>query len=120
MDTQPAGAVETGAKTLSMEGPGVVLETRRDGLAFLIFDRPHDKVNLLSAPLVAVLEILVRNPGRLVSGKQILQQVWGPAYHTQTNYLRFYLAKLRQKLEPEPAHPRQLITEPGMGYRYQP
>ncbi|OLC56169.1 MAG: hypothetical protein AUH92_00660, partial [Acidobacteria bacterium 13_1_40CM_4_69_4] len=59
MDTQPAGAVETGAKTLSMEGPGVVLETRRDGLAFLIFDRPHDKVNLLSAPLVAVLEILV-------------------------------------------------------------
>ncbi|HEU5425447.1 MAG TPA: response regulator transcription factor [Actinocrinis sp.] len=68
----------------------------------------------------AVLEILVRNPGRLVSGKQILQQVWGPAYDTQTNYLRFYLAKLRQKLEPEPAHPRQLITEPGMGYRYQP
>ena len=59
MDRQPAGAVETGEKTLSMEGPGVVLETRRDGLAFLIFDRPHDKVNLLSAPLVAVLEILV-------------------------------------------------------------
>jgi two-component system KDP operon response regulator KdpE len=68
----------------------------------------------------AVLEILVRNPGRLVSGKQILQQVWGPAYDTQTNYLRFYLAKLRQKLEPEPSHPRQLITEPGMGYRFQP
>ncbi|HEV2343736.1 MAG TPA: response regulator transcription factor [Actinocrinis sp.] len=68
----------------------------------------------------AVLEILVRNPGRLVSGKQILQQVWGPAYDSQTNYLRFYLAKLRQKLEPEPSHPRQLITEPGMGYRFQP
>jgi two-component system, OmpR family, KDP operon response regulator KdpE len=68
----------------------------------------------------AVLEILVRNPGRLVSGKHILQQVWGPAYEAQTNYLRFYLAKLRQKLEPDPAHPRQLITEPGMGYRFQP
>jgi two-component system, OmpR family, KDP operon response regulator KdpE len=68
----------------------------------------------------AVLEILVRNPGRLVSGKHILQQVWGPAYDGQTNYLRFYLAKLRQKLEPEPSHPRQLITEPGMGYRFQP
>jgi two-component system, OmpR family, KDP operon response regulator KdpE len=68
----------------------------------------------------AVLEILVRNPGRLVSGKHILQQVWGPAYDAQTNYLRFYLAKLRQKLEPEPSHPRQLITEPGMGYRFQP
>jgi two-component system, OmpR family, KDP operon response regulator KdpE len=68
----------------------------------------------------AVLEILVRNPGRLVSGKQILQQVWGPTYESETNYLRFYLAKLRQKLEPEPSHPRQLLTEPGMGYRFQP
>jgi two-component system KDP operon response regulator KdpE len=68
----------------------------------------------------AVLEVLVRNPGRLVSGKQLLQQVWGPAYRSETNYLRFYLAKLRQKLEPEPSHPRQLLTEPGMGYRFQP
>ncbi len=68
----------------------------------------------------AVLEVLVRNQGRLVSGRQLLQQVCGPAYHTETNYLRFYLAKLRQKLEPEPSHPRQLLTEPGMGYRFQP
>ena len=68
----------------------------------------------------AVLEMLVLNPGRLVSGKQILQQVWGPSYESETNYLRFYLAKLRQKLEPEPSHPRQLLTEPGMGYRFQP
>ena len=68
----------------------------------------------------AVLEVLVRNPGRLVSGKQLLQQVWGPAYRSETNYLRFYLAKLRQKLEPEPSHPRYLLTEPGMGYRFQP
>jgi two-component system, OmpR family, KDP operon response regulator KdpE len=68
----------------------------------------------------AVLEVLVRNPGRLVSGRQLLQQVWGPAYESETNYLRFYLAKLRQKLEPEPSHPRQLLTEPGMGYRFQP
>jgi two-component system KDP operon response regulator KdpE len=68
----------------------------------------------------AVLEVLVRNPGRLVSGKQLLQQVWGPAYESETNYLRFYLAKLRQKLEPEPSHPRHLLTEPGMGYRFQP
>jgi two-component system, OmpR family, KDP operon response regulator KdpE len=68
----------------------------------------------------AVLEMLVLNPGRLVSGKQILQQVWGPSYQSETNYLRFYLAKLRQKLEPEPSHPRQLLTEPGMGYRFQP
>jgi two-component system KDP operon response regulator KdpE len=68
----------------------------------------------------AVLEMLMRNPGRLVSGKQLLQQIWGPAYQSETNYLRFYLAKLRQKLEPEPSHPRHLLTEPGMGYRFQP
>jgi two-component system, OmpR family, KDP operon response regulator KdpE len=68
----------------------------------------------------AVLEVLIRNPGRLVSGKQLLQQVWGPSYESETNYLRFYLAKLRQKLEPEPSHPRQLITELGMGYRFHP
>ena len=68
----------------------------------------------------AVLEVLVRNPGRLVSGKQLLQQVWGPSYESETNYLRFYMAKLRQKLEPVPSHPRQLLTEPGMGYRFAP
>ena len=68
----------------------------------------------------AVLEVLVRNPGRLVSSKQLLQQVWGPSYESETNYLRFYIAKLRQKLEPEPSHPRQLLTEPGMGYRFAP
>jgi two-component system KDP operon response regulator KdpE len=68
----------------------------------------------------AVLEVLVRNPGRLVSGKQLLQDVWGPAYQSETNYLRFYLARLRQKLESEPSHPKQLLTEPGMGYRFQP
>ncbi|MEK7799944.1 MAG: 3-hydroxyacyl-CoA dehydrogenase NAD-binding domain-containing protein [Acidobacteriota bacterium] len=64
MDPKQASAAEAGDKTLSMEGPGVVLETRRDGLAFLIFDRPHDKVNLLSAPVVAVLEILVDQAAR--------------------------------------------------------
>jgi two-component system, OmpR family, KDP operon response regulator KdpE len=68
----------------------------------------------------AVLEILLRNPGRLVSGRQILLEVWGPAFEAQANYLRFYMARLRQKLEPEPSHPRQLLTEPGMGYRFQP
>ncbi len=68
----------------------------------------------------AVLEILLRNPGRLVSGRQILLEVWGPAYEAQANYLRFYMGRLRRKLEPEPSRPRQLLTEPGMGYRFQP
>jgi two-component system, OmpR family, KDP operon response regulator KdpE len=62
---------------------------------------------------------LVTNPGRLLTQKWLLQQVWGPAYSTETNYLRVYLAQLRHKLEPVPAHPRHLITEPGMGYRFE-
>jgi two-component system KDP operon response regulator KdpE len=65
-----------------------------------------------------VLEVLVRNPGRLVSQRLLLQEVWGPQYETETNYLRLYLAQLRRKLEPEPSQPRYLITEPGMGYRF--
>jgi two-component system, OmpR family, KDP operon response regulator KdpE len=66
-----------------------------------------------------LLEILVRNRGRLVSQRQLLQEVWGPAYESESNYLRVYLAQLRRKLEPEPSRPRYLLTEPGMGYRFQ-
>ncbi|MFG2003938.1 response regulator [Spirillospora sp. NPDC048911] len=67
-----------------------------------------------------VLEVLVRHAGRLVSQVQLLREVWGPAYEQETNYLRVYLAQLRRKLEADPAHPRHLITEPGMGYRFEP
>lgn len=67
-----------------------------------------------------VLELLVRNPGKLVSQQQLLREVWGPAYAEETNYLRVYLAQLRRKLEPVPAQPRYLITEPGLGYRFEP
>ncbi|MFB7946988.1 MULTISPECIES: response regulator [Kitasatospora] len=67
-----------------------------------------------------LLEVLVRNSGRLVSQTQLLQEVWGPAYRKETNYLRVYLAQLRRKLEADPSHPRHFITEPGMGYRFEP
>jgi two-component system KDP operon response regulator KdpE len=67
-----------------------------------------------------LLSELVRSPGRLVSQRQLLQTVWGPAYEKETNYLRVYMAQLRRKLEPDPAHPRYLHTEPGMGYRFTP
>ena len=67
-----------------------------------------------------LLSELVRAPGRLVGQRQLLQAVWGPAYEKETNYLRVYLAQLRRKLEPDPAHPRYLLTEPGMGYRFTP
>jgi two-component system KDP operon response regulator KdpE len=65
-----------------------------------------------------ILEVLIRNSGKLVGQRQLLQEVWGPAYGTETNYLRVYLAQLRRKLEPDPAHPRYLHTEPGLGYRF--
>ena len=65
-----------------------------------------------------LLEILVRNEGKLVPRRQLLQDIWGPAYETETNYLRVYIAQLRRKLETDPSHPRHLITEPGMGYRF--
>ena len=68
----------------------------------------------------ALLEPLVRRPGRLIGQRQLLQTVWGPAYEKETHYLRVYLAQLRRKLEPDPAHPRYLRTEPGMGYRFTP
>jgi two-component system, OmpR family, KDP operon response regulator KdpE len=65
-----------------------------------------------------LLEILVRNRGRLVTQRQLLREVWGAAYETESNYLRVYVAQLRRKLEPEPSRPRYLLTEPGMGYRF--
>jgi two-component system KDP operon response regulator KdpE len=67
-----------------------------------------------------LLEILVRNPGKLVSQRQLLQEVWGPRYETETHYLRQYMVQLRRKLEDDHAHPRHLLTEPAMGYRFRP
>lgn len=67
-----------------------------------------------------LLEILVCNPGRLISQRQLLQEVWGASHSNKTNYLRVYMAQLRRKLEADPSHPRYLITEPGMGYRFDP
>ena len=65
-----------------------------------------------------LLELLVRNPDRLVTRETLLTEVWGPQYTTDTGYLRLYLAQLRKKPEAEPSSPRHLITETGMGYRF--
>jgi two-component system, OmpR family, KDP operon response regulator KdpE len=67
-----------------------------------------------------LLEALLRNPGKLMSQQQLLSTVWGPGYQDATGNLRLYMAQLRRKLEPDPARPHWLLTEPGMGYRYQP
>jgi two-component system KDP operon response regulator KdpE len=67
-----------------------------------------------------ILEMLVRHRGKLVTQTQLLKEVWGPQYGEETNYLRVFMAQLRRKLEPQPSKPRYFITEPGMGYRFEP
>ena len=67
----------------------------------------------------SLLEVLVRNRGRMVGHLQLLQEVWGPAYSAETNYLRVYTAQLRRKLEENPSAPRHIITQPGMGYLFE-
>jgi two-component system, OmpR family, KDP operon response regulator KdpE len=66
-----------------------------------------------------IVEVLVQHRGKLVAQKQLLQEVWGPAYETETNYLRVFMAQVRRKLEPDSSAPRYFITEPGMGYRFE-
>ena len=67
-----------------------------------------------------LVEVLARNAGKLVTSRQLLQDVWGPQYGDETNYLRVHMAHIRRKLEPEPANPRFFRTEPGIGYRFDP
>jgi two-component system, OmpR family, KDP operon response regulator KdpE len=102
--------------------PGGSAESSRDtslGPADGAGDRSHGSVRLTPTEW-GVLEILLRNAGKLVPARQLLNEVWGPKYQHETHYLRFYLARLRRKLEPDPSRPRYLINEPGMGYRYEP
>ncbi|MFH0516274.1 response regulator [Streptomyces sp. M41] len=105
-------------------GPGEDAVTTVETAAFIV-DLAAKKVNRggrdvrLTPTEWHLLEVLVRNGGRLVSQKQLLQEVWGPSYGTETNYLRVYMAQLRRKLEADPSHPKHFITEPGMGYRFE-
>ncbi|MFF7181013.1 response regulator [Streptomyces sp. NPDC008121] len=108
---EPVGGAEDGAVVVETAGFTVDLAAKkvhRDG-----------KDVRLTPTEWHLLEVLVRNSGRLVSQKQLLQEVWGPSYGTETNYLRVYMAQLRRKLEADPSHPRHFVTEPGMGYRFE-
>ncbi len=88
-----------------------------DLLAKKVVRRGHDV--RLTPTEWHLLEILITNPGRLVTQKHLLKEVWGVSQSSKTNYLRVYMAQLRRKLETDPARPRYLITEPGMGYRFE-
>jgi two-component system KDP operon response regulator KdpE len=104
--------VDLAAKRVTREQRG----TREQGEA----GAPPDGDIRLTPTEWHLLEVLLRNPGRLLSHRQLLHDVWGPGYDNAGGNLRLYMAQLRRKLERDPARPRWLITEPGMGYRYQP
>jgi two-component system, OmpR family, KDP operon response regulator KdpE len=82
-------------------------------------EEPAEQVHLTPTEW-QLLQALVKHPGRLVSQRQLLEEVWGPTYVEQAHYLRQYVKALRHKLEDDPTRPRHLITEAGMGYRFQP
>jgi two-component system KDP operon response regulator KdpE len=86
-------------------------------LAAKIVHRSGEEVHLTPTEW-SVLDLLVRNRGRLVGRKELLRAIWGPVERKETSYLRVYMAQLRRKLERDPAHPEHLITEAGMGYRF--
>jgi two-component system KDP operon response regulator KdpE len=102
----------------STEGQPAVVTTAAFSvdLAAGVVSRDGEQVRLTPTEY-HLLEVLVRHAGRLVPQQQLLREVWGPGYEKETHYLRVYLAQLRRKLEPDPATPRHLITEPGLGYR---
>ena len=82
---------------------------------------PDGPVDVRLTPIEwGLVEVLVRNTGRLVARRELLREVWGPDHEQDTNYLRVHVANLRGKLEPEPSRPRYFLNEPGMGYRFQP
>jgi two-component system KDP operon response regulator KdpE len=82
--------------------------------------RRGDEIIHLTPTEWQLLEVVIRHPGRLLRRQWLLAEAWGPGYETAQGNLRLYMAQLRQKLEAEPSHPRFLLTEPGMGYRYEP
>ena len=105
----PQATDEPVISTESFEIDLVAKRVRRDG----------EEIHLTPTEW-GITELLVRNPGRLVSQQTILQSVWGPAYGKEGHYLRVYMSAIRRKLEPDPTAPRHFVTEPGMGYRFEP
>jgi two-component system KDP operon response regulator KdpE len=112
-DTQPASRHMFTIGHCSIDVVAHEVHRRDDGAS-------HAEIVRLTRTEWRMLEILLRSPGQLVSAKRLLSQLWGPGTESSTHYLRFHMAGLRRKLEDDPPRPRHLLTEPGMGYRYQP
>ncbi len=110
-------AERRGTSAADTSEPSVETASFTVDLAAKTVSRRGEQVHLTPTEW-GMLEMLVRNRGKLVGQKELLREVWGPAYDTETHYLRVYLAQLRRKLEDDPANPKHLITEAGMGYRF--
>jgi two-component system KDP operon response regulator KdpE len=113
--------VRATTRRAARDEPDLVVEV--DGLRLDITDsramRGGEEIHLTPTEW-RIVEVLARRRGRLVRQAELLTAVWGPAYDTQTNYLRVHLASIRRKLEVDPAHPVLFVTEPGIGYRFAP
>nr|WP_324197620.1 response regulator [Nocardia abscessus] len=111
-------AVRRGATDPDASAPVVTTESFTVDLAAKKVTKGGETVHLTPTEW-GMLEMLVRNRGKLVGRRELLREVWGPSYATETHYLRVYLAQLRRKLEDDPSRPKHLLTEAGMGYRFQ-
>ena len=111
-------AVRRGATSVDTDQPVVETASFTVDLAAKKVTRGGVDVHLTPTEW-GMLEMLVRHRGKLVGRDELLKEVWGPAYAKETHYLRVYLAQLRRKLEDDPSHPKHLLTEAGMGYRFQ-
>lgn len=111
-------AVRRGAASTDVDEPVVETGSFTVDLAAKKVIRNGIEVHLTPTEW-GMLEMLVRNRGKLVGREELLKEVWGPSYAKETHYLRVYLAQLRRKLEDDPSHPRHLLTEAGMGYRFE-
>jgi two-component system KDP operon response regulator KdpE len=112
-------ALRHGSRDLPPEGLIVETDTLFLDLGEQVAQLNGESVHLTPTEW-RLVEVLTRRPGQLVRQTELLQEVWGPSYHRETNYLRVYLAQLRRKLEVEPSRPRHFITDPGVGYRFVP
>ncbi|WP_159838905.1 response regulator [Nocardia sp. CY41] len=111
-------AVRRGAIDPDASAPVVTTDSFTVDLAAKKVTKRGETVHLTPTEW-GMLEMLVRNRGKLVGRRELLREVWGPSYATETHYLRVYLAQLRRKLEDDPSRPKHLLTEAGMGYRFQ-
>jgi two-component system KDP operon response regulator KdpE len=116
---RPAMAVAIGRTKVNLAAHSVLRQPASDGDGAAAGEAKPEPVHLTPTEW-RLLEILLRSPGQLVPSSKLLAQVWGPGFEHNSHYLRFHMARLRRKLEEDPPRPKHLLTEPGMGYRYQP